>query len=80
LLEVVRLPVTPDMKRIDPGACKGNIPYYSFISRETVQALKEYFSQRELLYKSIGDDEPLFASTSTNVPLARKSAVGTTRQ
>jgi integrase len=66
--EVVRIPVTPEMKRVDPGACKGNIPYYSFISMEAVQALREYIAQREELYGSIQNDEPLFASSSTNVP------------
>jgi len=67
-LQVVRIPVNPEMKRVDPGACKGNIPYYSFISRETVEALQEYLAERRELYGNIYDDEPLFASTSTNVP------------
>jgi integrase len=66
--EIVRVPVTPEMKRVDPGACKGNIPYYSFISRETVRTLREYIAQRNELYGSIQNDEPLFASSSTNVP------------
>ena len=68
-LDAVRIPVYPEMKRVDAGACKGNIPYYSFISREAVNALKEYLDQRRKLYGNVEDDEPLFASTSTNVPL-----------
>jgi hypothetical protein len=56
------------MKQTDEGACKGNIPYYSFISRETVRTLREYITQRNELYGSIQNDEPLFASSSTNVP------------
>ncbi len=68
-LDIVKVPVYAEMKLVDPGGCKGNIPYYSFISKEAVEALQEYLQQRRKLYGSIEDDEPLFASTSTNVPL-----------
>ena len=66
--EVVKISVTPEMKRINNDACKNGIAYYTFISTETVQALKEYLSQRIIEYGSIEDNEPLFISTSTNVP------------
>jgi len=33
VLEIVKVPVYPEMKEMDPRACKGNIPYYSFFSR-----------------------------------------------
>jgi len=67
-LDIIRVPVYPDMKKVDPGACKGNISYYSFLSREAVQALREYLEERRRKYGGIGEDEPLFISTSTNVP------------
>ena len=66
--EVVKLPVYPEMKLVDAGACKGNIPYFSFVSAETVEALRGYLAERRLAYGSIEADEPLFASESTNVP------------
>jgi integrase len=66
--ETVRISVTPEMKLVDDGACKNGISYYTFVSKETVQSLKEYLSQRETEYGLIGGDEPLFISTSTNVP------------
>jgi integrase len=66
--EVVKISVTPEMKRVEDDACKNGIAYYTFISKETVQALKEYLAQRVLEYGSIEDTEPLFISTSTNVP------------
>jgi integrase len=66
--EVVKISVTPEMKRLDDDACKNGIAYYTFISSETVQSLKEYLAQRLLEYGSIEDTEPLFISTSTNVP------------
>jgi len=66
--EVVKVPVYPEMKQVDPRACKGNIPYYSFFSKETVVALKEYLNERRSLFGEIEADEPLFASTSSNVP------------
>ena len=66
--EVIKAPVYPEMKHVDPRACKGNVPYYSFFSKETVVALKEYLNERRSLNGSIEDDEPLFASTSSNMP------------
>jgi integrase len=73
-LEVVKVPVYPEMKQIDPRACKGNIPYYSFFSKEAVNALREYLDERSKESENIADEEPLFASTSTNVPaIVRRS-------
>ena len=71
--EIVRIPVTPKMKRVDPRACKGNILCYSFISGDAVHALREYIEQRNELYGStengsIENEEPLLACSSTNVP------------
>lgn len=66
--EVVEVPVYPEMKQVDPRACKGNIPYYTFFSKETVVTLKEYLNERRSLSGDIAPDEPLFASTSSNVP------------
>jgi hypothetical protein len=76
-LDVVKLPVYPEMKEVDWGACKGNIPYYSFIAKEAVTALKEYLAERVLEYGSVEDGEPLFCSTSTNYPakLRRKTPI-----
>jgi hypothetical protein len=47
--------------------CKSNVPYYSFFSKEVTRALKEYLDERLKDYGNIGDNEPLFISTSTNV-------------
>jgi site-specific recombinase XerD len=68
-MEVVKLPVYPEMKRVDVGACKGNIPYYTFISKEATEALREYLDERKRVHGSIENEEPLFASESKNVPL-----------
>ncbi len=65
--DIVKVPVYPKMKEVDPSACKGNIPYYSFLSREAVQALREYVDERRRIYGDIEDDEPIFASETTNI-------------
>ena len=67
-MEIVKLPVYPQMKKVDTGACKGNIPYYSFISKDAVEALLAYCTERRQIHGSIEEDEPLFASDSRNVP------------
>lgn len=76
-LEIVKVPVYPEMKELVPDACKGRIPYYSFISREASEALLDYITEREVAYGEVEPEEPLFISTSTNYPpeLRRKSPV-----
>jgi len=71
-LEVIKIPVYPEMKKRIPGACKGGIPYYTFISKETVVALKEYLQERVKKYGGIEDNEPLFCSDTTNLPAERR--------
>jgi integrase len=65
--DVVKIPVYPEMKQTDEGACKGNIPYYTFVSQEAIKALKEYLSERKQASEEIGDGELLFCSDSNQV-------------
>ncbi len=54
--------VYPGMKKIEPNACKGRIPYYIFICDEATQALKLYIKEREEKHGRIKGSEPLFCS------------------
>ena len=76
-LDILNVPVYAEMKRVVEGACKGNIPYYTFFSRETVEAIRQYLEKRKFSFGDIGANEPLFASSSRNlVPeLRRKTPV-----
>ena len=65
--DIIKVLVYPEMKKVDPGACKGNIPYYSFLSKEAVEVLREYLVERRTVYGNIEDDEPLFISETTNI-------------
>jgi hypothetical protein len=56
------------MKNVDPAACKGGIPYYTFADVNTVNALKEYLEERRRIFGSIGDEEPLFYSDCNRLP------------
>lgn len=58
----IRIVVEPYLKERVHGACKGNIPYYTFISSEAVDALKVYLNQRREIYGELHDDDPLFSS------------------
>jgi integrase len=58
----VMVPIYPQMKEIEPNACKGGIPYYTFTSDEATQALKLYLKVREDKYGPIDGSEPLFCS------------------
>jgi integrase len=56
----VRIPVYSDMKHRLPDACKGNIPYYTFICREAVEALRAYLRDRSEKYGPLTPEAPLF--------------------
>jgi len=58
----IMLPVYTEMKKIDPGACKGNIPYYSFTCDEATQALQLYLKERIDKYGEMENSQPLFCS------------------
>lgn len=60
------------MKKIDPDACKGEIPYYTFVDEETVKALKEYLDERKRTLGNVADGEPLFCSDSNQVALEKQ--------
>jgi len=59
------IPVFPEMKRRVPDACKGQIPYYTFICPEAGEALKGYLRERRDRYGPIGREDPLFHSDWT---------------
>lgn len=61
-LHCVMVPVYPEMKLRVKNACKGSIPYYTFIYEEAVEALKAYLRKRREKYGSIYQDYPLFHS------------------
>ena len=66
---VVKIPVYAEMKERVPEACKGGIPYYSFVSKEAAEALREYLDERMERYGDLTDEEPLLCSEATNVPV-----------
>ena len=60
----IMVPVYPEMKERVPDACKGNIPYYTFICLEAGEALRSYLREREEKY-GLSREDPLFNSDWT---------------
>ena len=80
-IDNILIPVYPEMKKIDLYACKGNIPFYTFISDEATQAIKLYLQERKEKYGEIQSHEPLFTSNHNQVPREdRKSKIMSPRQ
>ena len=73
-IDNIMIPVYPEMKLVDPNACKNKIPYYTFICDEATQALKLYLREREEKYGKILDYEPLFASDYNQIPRDERSS------
>ncbi len=80
-LSNILIPVYPEMKSVDPRACKRNISYYTFICDEASKALRLYVKERIESQGSIADSEPLFASTYNQITKeARKSKILSQRE
>ncbi len=73
-LSIIRIPVYPEMKAVDPDACKNNLPYYTFICEEAVDAIRLYLQERTEKYGPIQDDDPLFASDCRRIEKEFRSA------
>jgi len=58
----IMIPVYPEMKAIEPNACKGGKPYYTFTCDEATQALKLYIREREEKHGGFNNSEPLFCT------------------
>ena len=59
--------VYPDMKKVVPNACKGNIRYYTFTVRQATETLKLYLEERKRTFGGITDDEPVFNSNYNQI-------------
>jgi len=60
--DIIMIRVYPAMKQVDPSACKGGIPYYTFLCEEGTQALRLYLEDRKERLAGISDEEPLFCT------------------
>lgn len=77
----ILIPVYPEMKLIDPYACKGNISYFTFICDEATEAIKLYLHERKEKYGEILSHGPLFSSEYNQVDRnERRSKIMSQRQ
>lgn len=60
--------VEPEWNRRIPGACKNNIPYYTFTSRAATEAIWDMLEERRKIYGEVKSDEPLLATTYNQIP------------
>lgn len=80
-IDNILLSVYPEMKLVDPNACKNNVPYYTFVCDETAEAIRLYLREREDRYGKILEHEPLFASEYNQISKEeRRAKVMTSRQ
>jgi integrase len=77
----IRIPVYPEMKLADPYACKGNIPYFTFVCDEASQSLRLYLRERKEKYGEILSNEPLFTSDYNQIDRdERRTKIMSSRQ
>jgi integrase/5-methylcytosine-specific restriction endonuclease McrA len=80
-LSIIKIPVYPEMKDMDPDACKNGLPYYVFICEEASDAIRLYLQDRTEKYGPINDDDPLFSSECHQIERElRSSKILTARQ
>ena len=68
LEEVVplKIPIYPEMKHVVKDACKGNVPYYTFISQEAVDALKAHLAELEAQLGRLSEEDVIFNGWKRN--------------
>jgi hypothetical protein len=60
--ENLLIKVQPEWNRRIPGACKNNIPYYTFTSKQATHDIKGMLKQRKEILGFVSENEPLFIS------------------
>jgi integrase len=65
----LKVPVYPEMKRVLPDACKGAVPYYTFITKEAVDALSAYLAEVRAQVGSLEEEDVLFNGWKQNRPI-----------
>lgn len=66
--------IYPEMKEVDPDACKGSIPYYTFAAAITVEALRLYKAEVDRRYGPITPDQIVFMSNSNLITKEAKKS------
>jgi len=64
--------VYPEMKKIIPEACKNKIPYFTFMSKDAVDAAKAYVADRQIRLGPLEDDQILFCSDNRRIPREKR--------
>jgi len=62
----LKIPVYPEMKQVVTDACKGNVPYYSFISQEAIDALKAHLLELEGQIGKLDENDVIFNGWKRN--------------
>lgn len=62
----LKIPVYPEMKQAVTDACKGNVPYYTFVSQEAIDALKAHLRELQSQVGRLGDDDLIFNGWKRN--------------
>jgi len=65
--------IYPQMKKINPSACKNNTPYYGFTDTTGTKTLIDYLIWRIDKYGFIPDDAPLFATEYNRISLQKRN-------
>ena len=68
----LKIPVYPEMKEVLADACKGSVPYYTFINGEAVDALRIYLKELESKVETLQDGDVIFNGWSRNSSLSTR--------
>jgi integrase len=69
----IHIPIYVEMKKIDPDACKGSLPYSTFLSKEAAIAVKTYVEEFNRKNSPLRPEEPLFQGKVRGRPIKRRT-------
>ncbi len=60
------------MKKVVSEACKNRIPYFVFMPKETVEAIKAYLEERQAKLGPLDDEQILFCTDNRQIPREKR--------
>jgi integrase len=66
--DIILIRVYPEMKELVFSACKGDLGYITFASKEVVDVLRLYIAEIKNKFGVIDDKDPLFSSKYNQIP------------
>ncbi len=71
--KILVIDVEANLNQRIPGACKNNVPYFTFTSKIATEAIESMLKEREGIFGSYSSDDPLFISNYNQLEVSERA-------